>query len=45
MLGSAVGNYLNEEEMAALIVRSKLITGHLDQLIEVNGEAAVLYDK
>jgi len=45
LLRSAVGNYLNEEEMAALIVRSKLITGHLDQLIEENGEAAVLYDK
>jgi len=40
---AAVGDYLTDDEVRAVIVRKGLILAEIDQLIAVNGEAKVLY--
>jgi hypothetical protein len=40
---AAVGETLTDEEIRAVIVRKDLILAEIDRLIEVNGEAKVLY--
>jgi hypothetical protein len=42
-LRAAVGGYLSEEEMRAVLVRRDLILAEIDRLIKANGEARVLY--
>jgi len=40
---AAVGEYLSDEEIRAVLVRRGLILEEIDRLIQVNGEAKVLY--
>jgi precorrin-6B methylase 1 len=40
---AAVGEYLSDEEIRAVLVRRELILEEIDRLIQVNGEAKVLY--
>jgi hypothetical protein len=41
---SAVGEYLTDEEVRAVLVRRELILAEIDRLVKVNGEDKVLYD-
>ncbi len=40
---AAVGDYLTEDEIRAVIVRRDLILGEIDRLVRVNGESRVFY--
>ncbi len=40
---AAVGDYLTDEEVRAILVRRDLVLAEIDRLIEVNGEDKVLY--
>ncbi len=40
----AVGEYLTEDEIKAVLIRQGLILKEIDRLIKLNGEAEVLYD-
>jgi len=40
---SAVGDYLTEDEIRAVLIRRDLILAEIDRLIQVNGEDKVLY--
>ena len=40
---AAVGEYLTEEEVRAVVVRRDLVLAEIAQLIKINGEAKVLY--
>jgi hypothetical protein len=40
---SAVGDYLTDEEIRAVLVRRELLLAEIDRLVKVNGEDKVLY--
>jgi hypothetical protein len=40
---AAVGEYLSDEEINAVLIRRDLILAEVDRLIKENGEANVLY--
>ena len=43
MVKEAVGEYLTDKEIRAVLIRRDLIIANLDKRIEISGEAAVLY--
>ncbi len=42
-VAAAVGEYLEAEEIAALLARRDLILAEVDKLVKLNGEENVLY--
>jgi len=44
MIKDAVGEYLTDDEINAVLARKELVLKEIDKLIAKNGEANVLYD-
>ena len=44
MIKGAVGEYLTDDEINAILVRKELILKEMDRLVKLNGENNVLYD-
>jgi len=44
VIKGAVGEYLTDEEINAVLIRKDLVLKEIDRLIKLNGEAEVLYD-